>query len=236
MHEPNIAKSDIFMGECMSRSTINMTDDLLAYVRSIGVREDADLRALREETAAHPRAQMQISAEQGQFMALLVELIGARKVVEVGTFTGYSAMWMSKAMGANGRIVCLDISAEFTSIAKRHWAQAGINDRIDLRLAPAAESLKAMIAAGETGQFDFAFIDADKTGYDTYYESALTLLRPGGLIAIDNVLWNGAVVDMSDQSADTNALRALNEKISKDARVTMSLVPIGDGLTLARKR
>ena len=220
----------------MSRSTLTMSDNLLAYIRNVGVREDADLRRLREETAAHPRAQMQISSEQGQFMALLVELVGARKIVEVGTFTGYSAMWMSKSMGVNGRIVCLDVSEEFTSIAKKHWTQAGISDRIDLRLAPAADSMKAMIAAGEVGQYDFAFIDADKTGYDTYYEFALTLLRPGGLIAIDNVLWSGAVADPSDQSADTNALRALNEKISKDARVTMSLIPIGDGLTLARKR
>ena len=220
----------------MSRSTLTMSDDLLAYIRNVGLREDADLRRLREETAAHPRAQMQISPEQGQFMALLVELIGARKIVEVGTFTGYSAMWMSKAMGENGRIVCLDVSEEFTSIAKKHWAQAGISDRIDLRLAPAADSMRAMIAAGESGQYDFAFIDADKTGYDTYYESALTLLRPGGLIGIDNVLWSGAVADPSDQSADTKALRALNEKICKDARVTVSLVPIGDGLTLARKR
>lgn len=220
----------------MSRDTLTMSGTLLAYIRNVGVREDADLRRLREETAAHPRAQMQISPEQGQFMALLVELVGARKVVEVGTFTGYSAMWMSKAMGANGRIVCLDVNEEFTSIAKKHWAQANISARIDLRLAPAADSMKAMIAAGEAGQYDFAFIDADKTGYDTYYEFALTLLRPGGLITIDNVLWSGAVVDQSDQSADTKALRALNEKISKDARVTMSLVPIGDGLTLARKR
>ena len=220
----------------MSRSTLTMSDDLLAYIRNVGLREDADLRRLREETAAHPRARLQISPEQGQFMALLVELIGARKIVEVGTFTGYSAMWMSKAMGENGRIVCLDVSEEFTSIAKKHWAQAGISDRIDLRLAPAADSMRAMIAAGESGQYDFAFIDADKTGYDTYYESALTLLRPGGLIGIDNVLWSGAVADPSDQSADTKALRALNEKICKDARVTVSLVPIGDGLTLARKR
>ncbi len=169
-------------------------------------------------------------------MALLVELIGARKVVEVGTFTGYSAMWMSKAMGANGRVVCLDVSAEFTAIAKHHWELAGISDRIDLRLAPAADSLKTMINAGETGQYDFAFLDADKTGYDAYYEAALVLLRPGGLIAIDNVLWSGAVADPSDQKADTKALRALNEKIATDARVTVSLIPIGDGLTLARKR
>lgn len=220
----------------MSRDTLTLNDALLAYIRNVGLREDADLRSLREETAAHPRAQMQISPEQGQFMALLVELVGARKVIEVGTFTGYSAMWMSKAMGVNGRVVCLDVSEEFTSIARRHWAKAGIVDRIDLRLAPAADSMKAMIDAGESGQYDFVFIDADKTGYDSYYESALALLRPGGLIAIDNVLWSGAVADAADQSADTKALRALNEKISKDARVTVSLVPIGDGLTLARKR
>ena len=140
----------------MSRDTLTLNDALLAYIRNVGLREDADLRSLREETAAHPRAQMQISPEQGQFMALLVELVGARKVIEVGTFTGYSAMWMSKAMGVNGRVVCLDVSEEFTSIARRHWAKAGIVDRIDLRLAPAADSMKAMIDAGESGQYDFA--------------------------------------------------------------------------------
>jgi caffeoyl-CoA O-methyltransferase len=220
----------------MSRDTINITSELLSYVRKVGAREDADLRAVREETAAHPMARMQISPEQGQLMALLIELIGARRTIEVGCFTGYSAMWVAKAMGPTGRVVSLDVSEEFTAIARRHWARAGIAERIDLRLSPAADSLKAMVAAGDSGKYDFAFIDADKTGYDTYYEYALKLLRVGGLIAIDNVLWSGAVIDASDQSADTKALRVLNEKIAADTRVTASLVPIGDGLTLARKR
>ncbi len=220
----------------MSRETLSLTTELLAYVRSVGVRENAHLRALREETAAHPRAGMQIAPEQGQFMALLAELIGARRAVEIGTFTGYSAMWVSNAMGPQGRLVALDVDKDFTAIARRHWENAGIADRIDLRLAPAADSLKAMVAAGESGSYDFAFIDADKSNYDTYYEHALRLLRAGGLIAIDNVLWNGAVINDSDQTADTVALRALNKKIVTDERVTANLVPIGDGLTLARKR
>ena len=220
----------------MSRETLGLSSDLLAYVRSVGVREDADLRRLREETASHPRAQMQISPEQGQFLALLLELIGARKSFEVGTFTGYSAMCAAKAMGPDGRVVALDISEEFTSIARKHWAGAGITECIDLRLAPAAASLQAMVDAGEAATYDFAFIDADKTGYDTYYEYALKLLRTGGLIAIDNVLWSGAVIDPKDTTADTAALRTLNQKIATDDRVTVSLVPIGDGLTLARKR
>ncbi len=220
----------------MSRETIGLSPDLLAYVQKVGMREHDDLRHLREETAAHPMARMQISHEQGQFMALLVELIGARKTLEVGAFTGYSALAVAKAMGPAGRVVTLDVSQEYTAIARRHWAKADVADRIDLRLAPAADSLKAMVAAGENGTFDFAFIDADKTGYDTYYEYALQLLRTGGLIAIDNVLWSGNVIDPADTSADTKALRALNAKIAQDQRVTVSLVPIGDGLTLARKR
>lgn len=220
----------------MSRETLGLSEALLAYVHKVGVREDDALRILREETAAHPMARMQISPEQGQFMALLVELIGARKTFEVGTFTGYSAMCVAKAMGPSGRVVALDVSQEFTAIARRHWAKAGIAERIDLRLAPAADSLCAMLAAGEGGAYDFAFIDADKIGYDTYYEYALKLLRVGGLIAIDNVLWSGRVADPADTSDDTKALRALNQKIAGDQRVTVSLVPIGDGLTLARKR
>ncbi len=220
----------------MSRETLGLSETLLAYVRKVGFREDADLRALRKETAAHPMARMQISPEQGQFMALLVELIGARKSFEVGTFTGYSAMAVAKAMGPTGRVVALDISDEFTAVARKHWAKAKITDRIDLRLAPAAESLARMVATGENSTYDFAFIDADKTGYDAYYEYALKLLRPGGLIAVDNVLWSGKVADPSDSSDDTKALRALNQKVVGDERVTMCLVPIGDGLTLARKR
>lgn len=220
----------------MSRETLGLSERLSDYIRKVGMREDDDLRRLREETAAHPRAQMQISPEQGQLMALLIELIGARRTVEVGTFTGYSAMCVAKAMGPAGRLIALDIDEDFTAVAQRHWRDAGIADRIDLRLAPAAESLRKMVAAGESGAYDFAFIDADKTNYDTYYEYALALVRAGGLIGIDNVLWSGRVADADDTGADTLALRTLNAKIVADERVTMSLAPIGDGLTLVRKR
>ncbi len=217
----------------MSRDTINLTDALSDYIRRVGVREDADLAALRQETAGHRFATMQIAPEQGAFMALLVRLLGARKTLEVGVFTGYSAMAVAKAMGPEGRVVALDVSEEFTAVARRHWAKAGVADRIDLQLLPAADSLKALVAAGASGSFDFAFIDADKANYDTYYEHALKLVRRGGLIAIDNVLWDGKVIDPSDNSADTVAIRALNEKIHTDPRVDVALVPIGDGLTLA---
>ena len=220
----------------MSRETLGLSKGLVDYLHKVGIRADDDLKRLREETAAHPKSMMQISPEQGQFMAMLIELIGARKSFEVGTFTGYSAMCVAKAMGPAGRVVALDVSEEFTAIARKHWAKAGIADRIDLRLAPAATSLAAMLARGEAESYDFAFIDADKTGYDTYYEFALKLVRKGGLIAIDNVLWSGAVADLTDTSEDTRALRALNEKIAADQRVSMCLVPISDGLTLARKR
>jgi len=221
----------------MSSSTLGLSDTIADYMRRVGGREDEDLKALRLETAAHPRAVMQISPEQGQLMMLLTELIGARKTLEVGVFTGYSAMCVAKAMGPGGKVVALDVSEDFTSIGRKHWAKAGVADRIDLRIAPATESLKNLIAEkGQAGTFDFAFIDANKNDYDAYYEAALVLLRPGGLIGIDNVLWNGRVVDPTVEDADTKAIRALNAKIHGDTRVTVSLIPIGDGLTLARKR
>ncbi len=219
----------------MSHESINLSGLLQAYVRSFGTREDADLAALREETAKHPWAGMQISPEQGQLMALLVCLLGARKTLEVGVFTGYSAMVVAKALGPKGKVVALDVSEEFTAIARRHWAKAGVADRIDLRLQPATESLKALVAASESNTFDFAFIDADKANYDAYYEYALQLVRRGGLIAIDNVLWQGKVIDSTDQTVDTVAIRAINHKIHDDSRVEVSMVPIGDGLTLALK-
>jgi predicted O-methyltransferase YrrM len=199
------------------------------------MREDADLAALREATANHSAADMQISPEQGSLMALLVRILGARKALEVGVFTGYSAMVVAKAMGPQGKVVALDISEEFTAIARRHWAKAGVADRIDLRLRPAADSLRDLVAAGESESFDFAFIDADKENYDTYYEYALQLVRRGGLIAIDNVLWGGKVADPTDRTLDTVAIRAINEKIHGDSRVDATLIPIGDGLTLARR-
>jgi len=219
----------------MSRESINLSGPLQAYVRRFGMREDADLAALREETANHPWAGMQISPEQGQLMALLVRLLGARKTLEVGVFTGYSAMVVAKALGPKGKMVALDVSEEFTAIARRHWAKAGVADRIDLRLQPATDSLKALVAAGESNTFDFAFIDADKSNYDAYYEYAIKLVRRGGVIAIDNVLWQGKVIDSTDQTVDTVAIRAINHKIHDDSRVEASLVPIGDGLTLALK-
>lgn len=219
----------------MSRDSINLSGPLQAYMRRFGMREDADLAALREETANHPSAGMQIAPEQGQLMALLVRLLGACKTLEVGVFTGYSAMVVAKAMGPKGKVVALDVSEEFTAVARRHWAKAAIADRIDLRIGPAADSLEALVAAGESNTFDFAFIDADKSNYDTYYEHALKLVRQGGLIAIDNVLWQGNVADSTDQSVDTVAIRAINRKIHDDSRVETSMVPIGDGLTLALK-
>jgi len=220
----------------MSRDTLNVTDKLIAYIRSVGLHEDADLAALREETAHHRHAMMQIGPEQGAFMGLLIRMLGARKTLEIGVFTGYSAMVVAKAMGPEGKVLALDVSEEFTRVARRHWAEAGIADRIELRLRPAAESLQELVAAGATETFDFAFIDADKANYDTYYEYALKLVRRGGLIVIDNVLWDGQVIDLSDETPDTVAIRALNEKVHGDERVDAVLVPIGDGLTLARKR
>jgi predicted O-methyltransferase YrrM len=220
----------------MSSRTIPMTDKLYDYLLAVSLREPPLLAALRAETAKLPDAGMQISPEQGQFMALLVELIGARRAIEVGTFTGYSALCVAQALPADGKVIACDISEEFTAVARRYWAKSGIADRIELRLAPALDTLKSLLAGGGAGSFDFAFIDADKTQYDAYYEAILKLLRPGGLVTIDNVLWSGAVADGRKRDADTVALRALNEKLRTDKRITLSMLPIGDGLTLACKR
>lgn len=220
----------------MSASSMGLSDTVLAYLRRVGVREDDHQQALREATATMPMGGMQISPEQGQFMTLLIELIGAKRCLEVGVFTGYSAMTVAKAMGSDGQVVALDVSEEFTAIAREHWKKAGVADQIDLRLAPAAESLQAMLDSDEQSSFDFAFIDADKENYKTYYEAALQLIRPGGLIGVDNVLWGGSVANESDLHSDTVAIRELNEVLATDDRVTVSMVPIGDGLTLARKR
>lgn len=219
----------------MSLRTISMTDQLQDYLLKVSVREPDLLRRLREETSTMPMAMMQISPEQGQFMALLVRLIGARRAIEIGTFTGYSALSVVLAMPADGRLVACDISDEYTRIARRYWAEAGIADRIDLKLQPALKTLDELLAAGRGGSFDFAFIDADKQNYDAYFERALTLLRPGGLIAIDNVLWDGKVADPSVDDEETRAIRSVNRKIHGDQRVALSLVPIADGLTLAMK-
>ncbi len=220
----------------MASRRTEITDKVYDYLVANSVREPPVLARLREETATMPMAIMQITPEQGQFMALLVELIGARRTLEVGTFTGYSALSVALALPADGRVVACDISEEFTAVARRYWAEAGVADKIDLRLGPAEETLDALIAEGLSGAFDFMFIDADKQGYDAYYERGLALLRPGGLIAIDNVLWHGAVADPDNQEEETRAIRALNRKVQADERVGISLVPIGDGLMLARKR
>ncbi|MEX1108433.1 MAG: class I SAM-dependent methyltransferase [Dongiaceae bacterium] len=220
----------------MSNRTLDLNDRLYNYLLDHSSREDALLRRLREETAKLPMAIMQISPEQGQFMNLLTEIVGARRVIEVGTFTGYSSICVARALPANGHLICCDISEEYTSIARRYWTEAGLTDRVTLKIAPAMNTLDGLIAAGEDGQYDLAFIDADKLNYDGYYERILRLLRQGGVVMIDNVLWFGAVADPSVTDEDTVAIRRLNDKLHKDERVSMSLVPIGDGVTLARKR
>jgi predicted O-methyltransferase YrrM len=206
------------------------------YIVRIGTEETPLMRALRDETSKLPMAGMQIGPDQGQLLGFLVRLIGARRALEIGTFTGYSALAVAQALPKEGKLICCDVSDEWTSIGRRYWQEAGIADRIDLRIAPALETLGALERDGRQGQFDFAFIDADKENYDAYYESCLRLIRPGGLIAIDNVLWNGWIVDPANNHDSTLALRALNEKIRADRRVDRCLVPIGDGVTLVRPR
>ena len=220
----------------MSSRTIVLNDALYEYLLSVSLREPDVLCRLREETAKMPQHNMQISPEQGQFIALLVELTGARKCLEVGTFTGYSTLSVALALPEDGQIVACDISEEFTSRAKPYWQKAGVAGKIDLRLGPALETLDALIADGESGAFDFAFIDADKVNYQGYFQRALDLIRRGGLILVDNVLWSGAVVDPARDDEDTEAIRAFNQARAGDPRISLSLVPIGDGLTLARKR
>lgn len=220
----------------MSKHTLGLENHLYEYLLSVSIREPEVLTKLRQETANHPRNIMQISPDQGQFMALLVQLMGAKKALEIGVFTGYSSLVVALALPPEGKMVACDVSEEYTSIASRYWEQAGVRDKIDLRIAPAIETLDKLIIEGEADTFDFAFIDANKSSYDDYYERALKLVRPGGLIAIDNVLWFGQVADSNIQDNRTKKIRALNEKIHQDDRVTISMVPIADGLTLARKK
>ena len=221
----------------MNKQSIGLDDDLYNYLLEVSLREPDVLRRLREETAGMPKARMQISPEQGQFMALLVELIGAKNALEVGTFTGYSALSVALALPPGGRLVACDVNEEWTAMGERYWREAGVADRIELRLAPAIETLDALIAAGQAGTFDFAFIDAHKPEYGDYFERVLTLLGPGGLACVDNVLWRGRVVDPAKMDGeDTQAIMAFNRKLLGDERVSISMVPIGDGLTLARKR
>jgi predicted O-methyltransferase YrrM len=219
----------------MTAKTLQLSDALHAYLLANSLRETPVQRALRAVTARMPRATMQIAPEQGQFLQLLIKLAGARRCVEIGTFTGYSSLAMALALPRGGKIVCCDLSEEWTSVARKYWALASVSGKIQLKLGPALSTLDALLPRNK-GKFDLAFIDADKTNYQNYYERCLKLVRRGGLIAIDNTLWYGRVIDRRDRSADTRALRAFNRRLRRDRRVDLSMVPIGDGLTLALKR
>lgn len=220
----------------MTNRSLNLDDALYQYLLDVSPRESPLLKRLREETAQLPTARWQIAPEQGQFMALLVQISGARKILEIGTFTGYSALCMAQAMPADGRLICCDLPGEYNAIAERYWHEAGVAERIDLRLAPALETLSALERGGQSESFDLIFIDADKANYRVYLEHALVLVRQGGLILFDNVLWSGRVLEQSPESADTRAIQALNRGLLRDSRIDLSLLPLGDGLTLCRKR
>ncbi|KEI73234.1 class I SAM-dependent methyltransferase [Endozoicomonas elysicola] len=220
----------------MSTETLQLNDTIYQYLYSVGLREHSVLKELREVTSHHPHRTMQISAEQGQLMAMLTKLSNASRAIEVGVFTGYSALSVALSLPEHGELIACDINSEYTDIAKSYWERAGVSDRIKLHLAPASETLKQLIEQGEQNQFDMAFIDADKTGYNTYYEQCLQLIRPGGLILIDNVLWSGRVADDNTSDENTSALKRLNKKIHQDNRVDMMLLPISDGLSIAIKR
>jgi len=219
----------------MSSKYISLDQPLYDYILTSSLRESPALAQLRAETATLPMAVMQIAPEQGQFMAMLIKLLGARRAIEVGVYTGYSALAVAEALPDDGIIIACDINAESTAIAQRYWQQAGVANKIDLRLAPAVQTLQALLDEGEAGSFDFAFIDADKTGYGNYYELCLALLRPGGLIVVDNVLWGGAVLDAQTADADTRAIQQFNAQVRVDSRVDLSLLPLADGLSLLRK-
>jgi predicted O-methyltransferase YrrM len=220
----------------MSKGSIGLSEELNAYLIEMGAREPEVLGHLREETAVMPQAGMQIAVEQGALLSMLVKLLDARKILEVGTFTGYSSTAMALALPGDGRIVCCDVSKEFTDVARRTWAAAGVEDRVELRLAPALVTLDALLTGGAAGTFDLAFIDADKTNYAGYVEGCLRLVRSGGVIAIDNVLWSGRVIDPAETDEDTQAIRDLNAALATDERVDIVMLPIADGVTLLRVR
>ncbi|MBA3581619.1 MAG: class I SAM-dependent methyltransferase [Gammaproteobacteria bacterium] len=220
----------------MSSRSIQLSDALYDYMLSVSLQETSLLQRLRLETAELPDARMQISPEQGQFMAMLVELMQARRIIEVGTFTGYSALCMAMAMPADGEMVCCDVETEWTDIAQKYWEEAGCRYLIDLRIAPAVETLDQLLLQKRQGHYDLVFIDADKGNYDAYYERAIQLVRRRGLIMIDNTLWGGSVIDGNNQKPDTLAIRALNLKLVQDSRVQVSMLPLGDGLTLILKK
>ncbi|MGH8278461.1 MAG: class I SAM-dependent methyltransferase [Gammaproteobacteria bacterium] len=219
----------------MSNRTISLDDELYAYLLKVSLREPPILKRLREETAHHPQHGLQISPEQGQFMRFLVRLMGARRCLEVGVFTGYSSLSVALGLPDDGRITACDVSAEYTAVARRYWHAAGVEAKVELRLAPAVQTLDALLKDGAQGRYDFAFIDADKGNYLNYYQRIFELMRVGGVIAVDNVLWGGAVIDKHDRSKDTAAIREFNAALQTDARIELCMLPIGDGLTLARK-
>ena len=219
----------------MSRTHTPVTDALAEYIRQVTLREPEALRRLREQSEDHPHARMQTAPEQGQFLHLMARILAARKTLEVGVFLGYSSTWVALALPAGGKVVACDLNEEYTSRARLTWREAGVEEKIELRLGPALRTLDCLIAEGQAGSFDLAFIDADKGNYANYYERALQLVRRGGLIAVDNVLWNGSVIDPGIQDPDTEAIRAFNRKLHADERVALSLVTLGDGLTLACK-
>ena len=219
----------------MANKTLSLTNALYAYLVEHSVREPEILQRLRAETGQDRMSMMQIGPEQGQFMQLLVRVMGAKNCLEIGVFTGYSSVAVALALPADGRILACDISEQWTAIAQRYWREAGVAAKIDLRIGPALSTLDELIESGKAGSFDFAFIDADKVNYLGYYERALTLVRSGGLIAVDNTLWGGQVIDKKSKSEDTQAIRRFNDRLYSDSRVQLSLLPIGDGLTLALK-
>jgi caffeoyl-CoA O-methyltransferase len=220
----------------MSNQSIGLSDELHDYLLSVSLREPEVMERLRAETAGHPKSEMQIAPEQAQFLQFLVRLIGARRTLEIGVFTGYSALAVAQELPSTGTLVACDVSEEYTEVARRYWAEAGVADRIDLRIAPAAETLAALLDDGQAGTFDFSFIDADKETYDTYYEQSLELLRPGGVVALDNMFRDGRVTDPDVEDESVQAIQRLNEKLHDDDRVALSMLPLADGVTLAMKR
>ncbi len=234
-HPAKLVGHDAQPGRQMSRKTISLTDAVQDYLLEVSLREHDCLRRLRLETASHAQAMMQIAPEQGQFMAWLLRALGARKVIELGVFTGYSSLCMALALPDDGRLVACDISDEYTRIARRYWQEAGVDHKIDLRLAPGLRTLDELIRDGESGSYDFMFIDAEKSEYIDYYERGLQLLRAGGVVAVDNVLWSGKVADPADTSPTTEGIRRFNQHLRRDTRVHLSMLPLADGLTLALK-
>ena len=220
----------------MSKLNTQVTPELGGYIQTVSLREPPVLTRLREETALNPRFGMQVSPEQGQFLAFLARLTGARQTLEIGVFTGYSSLSVALALPDDGHIVACDVSVEWTSVARRYWREAGVERKIELHLRPAIETLRQLTAEGRRSTFDFAFIDADKANYQAYFDSAMELVRPGGLIVVDNVLWHGQVIDPAVRDEDTLAIRQFNRRLHGDGRAHISLVPIGDGLTLAQKK